>query len=192
MRVFVTVSVPCVVDAAARRERARERAAEAPGEHAVCGATVFPVMTLSAIVTVAPVVNPAACGIDTPPPWLTTVSGKESLTPPVIVTPLNRHRRLGPGLLDPIVTTGPPPLMIVFADPAPIRLTLTSIVTPPANVPGAIVIVSPSWAASTAAWIVDEAAGLAADAEGARGTCGGVRCSRRCGRDDEGGRECEG
>ena len=41
--------------------------------------------------------------------------------------------------------------MIVLFDPAPIRLTLTSIVTPPAKVPGATVIVSPSWAALTAA-----------------------------------------
>src|SRR5437764_9233703 len=55
-----------------------------------CDATVLPVMTLSRIVTVAPVVNgnEPACGICTPPPCVTAWSGTDELDPPVIVTPL--------------------------------------------------------------------------------------------------------
>jgi hypothetical protein len=56
-------------------------------------------------------------------------------------------------------------------------LTLLSIVTPPANVPGAILIVSPSLAASSAAWSVAKQPGPlptqtfpAADAEVAAAT----------------------
>ena len=94
--------------------------------------TLFPVMTLSAIVTVAPVVNPVAHGIETPPPKVTTVSGTELFRPPVIVTARIHTALTGP-FWRPIVTTGPPPLMVVLFDPAPIRLTLTSIVTPPAR-----------------------------------------------------------
>jgi len=44
-------------------------------------------------------------------------------------------------------------MTVAFA-PAPTRLTLLSTAMPPANVPAAILIVSPSWAASSAAWIV--------------------------------------
>src|SRR5512132_651949 len=50
--------------------------------------------------------------------------------------------------------------MTVSFAPAPLIVTLTSIVTPPANVPGAIMIVSPSLAALTAAWIVVKQPGL--------------------------------
>lgn len=77
-------------------------------------------------------------------------SGLDRATPPVIVTPLIETA----GSLDapkaPIVSTEPPP-MIVAADPAPSRNTLLVIVTPPAKVPGPMVIVSPSCAALTAA-----------------------------------------
>ena len=51
----------------------------------------------------------------------------------------------------PIVSTGPPPRMTVAAAPAPTRLMLLPIETPPAKVPGPTWIVSPSLAASTAA-----------------------------------------
>src|SRR5205809_625192 len=44
--------------------------------------------------------------------------------------------------------------LIVTVAPAPLSVTLTSMLIPPAKVPGPIVIVSPSCAASTAAWIV--------------------------------------
>ena len=63
--------------------------------------------------------------------------------------------------------------MIVEPAPAPTIATLTSTVTPPAYVPGAITIVSPSWAASSAACTVEKQPGsfatqrLAASAEGA-------------------------
>src|SRR5262245_46635000 len=50
--------------------------------------------------------------------------------------------------------------MTVSFAPAPLIVTLTSIVTPPAYVPGAIMIVSPSPAASTAAWGADKHPGL--------------------------------
>ena len=51
-----------------------------------------------------------------------------------------------------MVSTGPPPLMTVAAAAAPRRVSDFAIVMPPANVPGPIVIVAPSGAASTAAW----------------------------------------
>ena len=54
----------------------------------------------------------------------------------------------------PSVSTGPPPWMIVFPAPSPTRSTLFPTVTPPAKVPRPILTVSPSLAASTAAWIV--------------------------------------
>jgi hypothetical protein len=50
----------------------------------------------------------------------------------------------------PIVTTGPPPLMIVLPAPEPRIVTLTSTVIPPAYVPGATVMTSPLAAAATA------------------------------------------
>jgi hypothetical protein len=45
--------------------------------------------------------------------------------------------------------------MVVEPAPAPTITTLTSTVTPPVYLPGAIEIVSPSCAASIAAWIVE-------------------------------------
>ena len=50
-----------------------------------------------------------------------------------------------------MVSTEPPPRMLVDAAPAPCRCKLVVIVTPPAKVPGPTVIVSPSCAALTAA-----------------------------------------
>ena len=50
----------------------------------------------------------------------------------------------------PTVSTGPPPLMMVDAAPAPCMWTLTRTVTPPAYVPGLMRMRSPSWAASNA------------------------------------------
>src|SRR5439155_9245969 len=127
-----------------------------PEGRSCCDATVFSLTTLSLIVTVAPVVKPAACGIRTPPPCVTAWSGTEELTPPVIVTPLIAIVGSVGANSFPSVSTGAPPLMVVAPAPAPRTSTLTSIVTPPANVPGPIVTVSPSWAALTAAWIVEK------------------------------------
>src|SRR6266516_4357680 len=71
-------------------------------------------------------------------------------TPPVTVTPSIVTVGSLAASATPIVSTGPPPLMAVAPGPAPASLTLTSIVTPPAYVPGPIVIVSPLWAAARA------------------------------------------
>jgi hypothetical protein len=110
-------------------------------------------MTLSPIVTVAPVVCPVPCGIQMPPP---VAKPAASFMPPVIVTRLIATcRSLAPSNA-PMVMTGPPPLMIVAPEDMPTRSTLFKIVIPPANVPGPILIVSPSCAASTAAWIVEK------------------------------------
>src|SRR5262245_48009941 len=137
-----------------------------PGTVSV-GATRFPLMTLFAIVTVAPPLKSAFGGISTPPPAAKTPScpvngvdsGLERVTPPVIVTPSIETVGSSEAPNSPIVSTGPPPLMIVWPAPAPTSLTLTSIVTPPANVPGSTAMVSPPCAASTAAWIVARAPG---------------------------------
>src|SRR5207248_2525123 len=61
----------------------------------------------------------------------------------------------------PIVTTGPPPLITVLPAPAPSSCTLVVIVIQPANVPGSILIVSPSCEAASAAWIIPKQPGLA-------------------------------
>jgi hypothetical protein len=126
------------------------------------GATRFPLMTLFAIVIVAPPLKSALGGISTPPPAAKTpscpVNGVDStldrVTPPVMVTPSIETVGSSEAPNSPTVSTGPPPLMIVRPAPAPTSLMLTSIVAPPANVPGATAIVSPSCAASAAAWIV--------------------------------------
>ncbi len=96
MRVFVTVNVPALSIAPPNANAHGIGPQKSPGGAVVCGVTLFPVMTLSAIVTVAPVVNPVAHGIDTPPPKLTTVSGTELLRPPVIVTPRTDTALTGP------------------------------------------------------------------------------------------------
>ena len=103
------------------------------------GATRLPVMTLFAIVTVAPPLKSALGGISTPPPAAKTPSwpvngvdsGLDRVMPPVIVTPSIETVGSDEAPNSPIVSTGPPPLMIVRLAPAPTSLTLTSIVTPP-------------------------------------------------------------
>jgi hypothetical protein len=96
-------------------------------------------MTLLAIVTVAPPLKSALGGISTPPPAAKTPSwpvngvdsGLDRVMPLVIVTPSIETVGSTTAPNSPIVTTGPPPLMIVRLAPAPTSLTLTSIVTPP-------------------------------------------------------------
>ena len=121
--------------------------------------TRLPVITLRLIVTVAPVEKPSAAGINTPPPAAmkpgpTGDSGLESWSPPVIVTALIDTVGGSGANASPIVITGPPPTIRVAAADTPTRLTLLSIVIPPANVPAPMQIVSPSCAASTESWIV--------------------------------------
>ena len=126
-------------------------------------ATLLPVMTLSLIATVAPRpprVEKDPTTISTPPPCVTAWSGLELLKPPVTVTPVIETVGSVVDCSWPMRSTGPPPVMVVAPAPDPRMSTLTSIVTPPANVPGAIVIVSPSLAAFTAAWIVEKQPGL--------------------------------
>jgi hypothetical protein len=60
----------------------------------------------------------------------------------------------------PIVSTGPPPEITVASSRAPTSLMLVSTTTPPANVPAPIVTMSPSCAASRAAWMVEKQPGL--------------------------------
>src|SRR5919198_4471812 len=117
----------------------------------------LPLITLLLIESVVPGPKSAAGGTRIPPPAANTPAGRkgnaglELFEPPVTVTP----EMLTVGSLSanssPTVRTGPPPLMIVAAALAPTRLTLLSIVTPPLKVPAASLIMSPSWAASTAA-----------------------------------------
>jgi hypothetical protein len=88
IRVFATVRSP-ELSIPAPNANAHDRFPQNPGGISVCEFTVLPVMTLSVIVTLAPVVLPSAAGIQTPPPDTTDVSGCELLTPPVSVTPLS-------------------------------------------------------------------------------------------------------
>ena len=76
--------------------------------------------------------------------------GLDREAPPVIVTPsIDAVGSLeAPNV--PIVSTGPPPLIVVRPDPAPRSLTFLSIVKPPAYVPVPIEIVSPFFAAASA------------------------------------------
>src|SRR5215210_727893 len=115
----------------------------------VAGVWRLPVMTLFLIVTVAPVLPPAAAGISIPPPLLT--APMLVWTPPVIVTPAIETVGSVMAPRTPIVSTGCPPLRIVFADPAPMIFTLTRTVAPPGNVPAASRIVSPRFALLRAA-----------------------------------------
>src|SRR5207248_2294161 len=116
------------------------------------GAARLPVMRLSSIVTVAPMLPLADAGTSMPPPAVKEGAGFDVLTPPVIVTPLIVTVGSLGASASPIVTTGPPPLMIVVSTPAPINFRFLSIVIPPANVPEPMWMTSPSCAASTAAW----------------------------------------
>ena len=118
-------------------------------------------MTLFVIATVAPVPlngGSGSCdvGIQMPPPKVTAVSGWLLLTPPVTVTPSIDTDSLSGAVARKIVSTGPPPVIVVAPEPAPLIATLLSMVTPPAKVPAATVIVSPSCAAVTAACKVEE------------------------------------
>src|SRR5437868_3106541 len=95
--------------------------------------------------------------MSTPPADETNVIGPFGVvtlvaTPPVIVTPLSETVNLSASTAPatPIVSTGPPPRIVVRPAPEPTTVTLLSSVTPPAYVPGAIRIVSPSTAASKA------------------------------------------
>ena len=121
-------------------------------------------MTLFEIVTVAPRSKSAPGGTEIPPPAAKTFSsptnavdsGLEVVTAPVIVTPSIETVGSVSAKSVPIVRAGPPPLIVVAPAPAPRRARLFVIVTPPANVPRARTIVSPSDEASTAAWIVEK------------------------------------
>ena len=73
-------------------------------------------------------------------------------TPPVIVRPA--IVTVGAAVGEPIVTTGPPPRIVVSPTPAPTSETLFTMMIPPGYVPGPTRTVSPSWAAFTACWIV--------------------------------------
>src|SRR5437667_12854274 len=96
-----------------------------PESMAVVGATLLPVITLFAIVTVAPGAKLAAGGTEIPPPSAITLSPTnaaaklECVTPPVIVTPRIETAGSLAAKASPIVITGPPPLTIVRPAPAP-------------------------------------------------------------------------
>jgi hypothetical protein len=102
------------------------------------------VITLSLIDTVAAVAFPVSGpGMTTPPPSATHVSPPlPVVSPPVIVTPPIDTVGAARPERSPIITTGPPPRMIVDDAPAPNNWTLFAISMPPANVPAPIRIVS--------------------------------------------------
>ena len=85
--------------------------------------TWLPVITLSSIVTVAPVplnggTGSCEVGIQIPPPKVTSGSGFESFTPPVIVSPrIETESSVGADSLK-IVNTGPPPETTLACAPA--------------------------------------------------------------------------
>src|SRR4029453_17353511 len=88
------------------------------------GATSLPLTTLFAIVTVAPPLKSLFGGISMPPPNAMTPSPKKvrqlvRVLPPVIVTPLIETVGSVAANAFPMVTTGPPPLMIVSPAAAP-------------------------------------------------------------------------
>src|SRR5215467_8872019 len=103
---------------------------------AAAASAAFAVMTLLVMVTVAPPLKWALGGISTPPPnadswqWPTD-PGVERVTPPVMVTASIETVGSVVAPKDPIVITGPPPLMAVEPAPAPTIFTLTPIVKPP-------------------------------------------------------------
>ena len=138
IRVSVTVSTPPLSMPPPLLKPQGRVPQKGPGGTATRDVTVFPVITLSAIETVAPVAlnggsGICATGIQTPPPNVTSGSGLESLMPPVMVTPLIDTVSPAGSTSRKIVSTGPPPLIVVaFAPATPTRCTLTSIVMPPA------------------------------------------------------------
>jgi hypothetical protein len=115
-------------------------------------------------VTVAPVASSAAGGISMPPPSAVARSKSveqvgpqcplELVSPPVSLT--RRIATFGSVAAPrtPIVSTGPPPRIVVAPARAPTRVSDLSIVIPPGKLPRPRWMTSPSWAASTAAWIV--------------------------------------
>jgi len=123
------------------------------------GATRLSAMTLSEIVSAAPVALPAARGgIRIPPPAAIAGSGVDELRPSRIATRL--IETVGFAIPSPIVITGPPPRMTVAAADTPTSRTLFVIVIPPANAPCPIEMVSPAPAAACAAWRVWKQFGL--------------------------------
>ena len=104
------------------------------------GPTRLPVISLFLIVTAAPPLKSAFGGTSIPPPVATTLgastqaidNGLVCVTPPVTVTPSMTTVGSVAAPNVPMVMTGPPPLMIVRPAPAPMSLTLTSTVIPPA------------------------------------------------------------
>jgi hypothetical protein len=107
------------------------------------GVTRLSAITLSEIVTVAPVALPALRGrIRIPPPAAIARSGVDLFRPSRMVRRL--IDTVGFANPSPIVITGPPPLMMVVAAEVPTSCTLLSIAMPPWNVPGSTRIVSPS------------------------------------------------
>src|SRR6516165_85151 len=160
--VFASVSVPQLSMPPPAAVAAGQRTPPGQGGptgRAWVGSARLPVMTLLEIVTVAPPLKSAFGGISTPPPRAITPSspvrgadsGLDRATPPVMVTPEIETVGSVDAPKTPIVSTEPPPRSTVEPAPAPVIFTLTSIVTPPAYVPGAMVIVSPLRAAPTAA-----------------------------------------
>src|SRR5213078_192033 len=126
--VFASVSVPqlSIPPPAASANGQGPPGHGGPNGSACVGATRLPLTTLFEIVTFAPLRKSASGGISTPPPSAITPSsptnrvdsGLDRATPPVIVTPSIETV----GSLDapkmPIVSTEPPPLMIVDSAPA--------------------------------------------------------------------------
>src|SRR5271165_6143046 len=107
-----------------------------PESTSAVGSARLPVITLFEIVTVAPPEKPAFGGMSTPPPVAHTPgipkkgidSGLVCATPPVIVTPLIDTVGSVVAPNEPIVSTDPPPpLMVVAPGPAPISCKLFSI-----------------------------------------------------------------
>ena len=127
----------------------------------VAGSATFPVITtLSSVSFVAPD-NMVSGGTRMPPPCasLGDPSAPWNAAPPVIVTrfTVTVGSSAGSALNAPIVSTGPtspPPLIVVSRAPIPCSVMLLSITTPPAYVVGPSPTTSPSFAASTASWIV--------------------------------------
>src|SRR5205807_328226 len=108
-----------------------EKVQPSPHDIAAVATTWLRVIVLSVIVTVAPrhssgslllqILPEVAAGTSMPPPTGLKDVGSVLLEPPVTVTPLTETVGSGGGPLCPIVSTGPPPLMIVAFAPAPTR-----------------------------------------------------------------------
>ena len=124
------------------------------GNRVSVGTARLPLITASLIVSVAPGASKSAPPTRTSMPPPAVAKTPSPTRPPVIFTPASFTVGGVASPASPTVTTGPPPLIVVAPAPAPTTLTLLVIVTPPANVPAEILIVSPSREASSAAWSV--------------------------------------